>query len=92
MSFGNSDDYDGIDCIVVVEVEEEEESFWRSIFDIWFCKEDVKVVLVVDMMDICVGVEDIFCDDVMEDILEVEVLMDNLVVEDIEIGNLIDFD
>lgn len=89
---GNSDDHDGIDCIAAAEVEEEEESLRRSTPDTRLRKEDVKAVLVVDTMDIRVGVEDILRDDATEDIREAEVLMDNPAVEDTEIGNLTDFD
>lgn len=67
---------------------EEEESLRRSTPDIRLRKEDVKAVLVVDTMDIRVGVEDILRDDATEDIREAEVLMDNPAVEDTEIGNL----
>lgn len=64
--------------------EEEEESHRRSTPDIPLRKEDVKAVVVVDTMDIRVGVEDILRDGATEDIPEAG--------EDTEIGNLTDFD
>lgn len=88
---GNSDDHDGTGCIAVAEVEEEE-SLRRSIPDSLLRKEDVKAVVVVDTMDIRVGVEeDILRDGATEDTPEAaEVLMDIPVAEDTEIGNLTD--